>query len=184
MRCQISFIIIAVLICLFSQYAVSQTVPPTIYRDRHICAGEGCDYRGTATVKRIARAYPLIGSKRPAFSLKTGQRVTVIDSEVHTRAGRYVVKRKHGRFRPGDVIFTYTYLGEGIFKIWFKGRWAEEDLGFSPWGGSAGTRCQNDKEYCFGELEKEAEAKWWVKIRTRDKRTGWILVSDRNLEWD
>jgi hypothetical protein len=48
----------------------------------------------------------------------------------------------------------------------------EEDLGFSPYGGSAGARCEDDKQ-CWGELERKLEFTWWVKVRSKDGRVGW-----------
>lgn len=58
----------------------------------------------------------------------------------------------------------------------------EEDLAFSVWGGSTGTRCDQDPKICWGVLEKDTDMKWWLKIRTNNNRTGWILV-DKNLNW-
>ena len=116
------------------------------------------------------------------FEIGTGTRITSLDSEVHTVAGKFVVKLKHEAYRPGDVIWVYTYLGEGIFKVWRDGRMHDQDLGFSPWGGSGGKRCEADPKICWGQLEKPLDMTWWLKIKDSRGRTGWVRVNE-NLEW-
>ena len=160
-----------------------QAKPPRVFIDRKICPGEGCDYRGRAKVVTATAVYRLPNvSSGAAFRLPKGTTVTGIDSQVHTRAGQFVVKRAHKNYRKSDVLFVYTYLGEGFFRVWHRGRMFEEDLAFSVWGGSTGKRCEEDPKHCWGVLEKPADMKWWLKVRTKNGRTGWVLVED-NLEW-
>jgi hypothetical protein len=97
--------------------------------------------------------------------------------EVHTVGGRFVVKQPHGRYKIGDVLTVYTYLGEGHFKVWFGGRMYQENLDFSPYGGSAGTRCAVPR-YCWGELTRELDMVWWVKLRLSDGRIVWALGNE------
>lgn len=160
-----------------------QKKPPVVYTDRKICPGEGCSYTGKAKAAAFTKVYrsPGVNSAR-VFTLPLGTMITGIDSQVHTRAGRFRVKRNHGKYRSGDVLSVYTYLGEGYFKIWHQGKMIEEDLGFSVWGGSSGERCEKDPKGCWGILEKRTNMKWWLKIRTNAGRTGWIIV-DKNLHW-
>lgn len=162
----------------------AQVKPPAVFVDRRICPGEGCDYRGRAKVVAPTKAYRLPSlSSGMAFTLPLGTMVTGIDSQVHTRAGRYVVKRDYQKYRKGDVLHVYTYLGEGVFRVWHPGRVFEEDLAFSVWGGSSGTRCELDEEGCWGMLEKPTDMKWWLKVRTNKGRVGWVLVEE-NLDWE
>lgn len=181
---KIHFALPLILILILCQLAVSQSKPPAVYRDRHICPGEGCDYRGSAVVRTPSAVFAAIGDQKALFTLKKGEKVRIVDSEVHTRAGRFLVNRRSGKYRRGDVIWVYTYLGEGFFKVWYRGKMYQEDLAFSPWGGSAGDRCQDDPVNCFGELERKANMKWWVKVRAKDGRAGWVRANDQNLEWD
>ncbi len=163
--------------------ALAQTRPPAIFIDRKICPGEGCQYTGRAKAVDKIKVYrsPSLTAAR-VFTLPLGTMITGIDSQVHTKAGHFLVKRNQGKYRRGEVLFVYTYLGEGFFKIWHRGRMIEEDLAFSVWGGSSGTRCDKDPKICWGVLEKGTDMKWWLKIRTNNNRTGWILV-DKNLHW-
>ena len=162
----------------------AQIKPPVVFIDRKICPGEGCDYRGRAKVVAATRAFRLPDLRSAiSFKLPLGTMVTGIDSQVHTRAGQYVVKRAYEKYRKGDVLYVYTYLGEGVFRVWHRGRMFEEDLAFSVWGGSSGKRCELDEEGCWGVLEKPTDMKWWLKVRTNNGRVGWVLVSE-NLYWD
>lgn len=164
--------------------AYAQIRPPAVFIDRRICPGEGCDYRGRAKVVAVTKAYRLPNLRSwVAFTLPLGTMVTAIDSQVHTRAGQFVVQRAHEKYRKGDVLYVYTYLGEGVFRVWHRGRMFEEDLAFSVWGGSAGTRCELDEINCWGVLEKLTDMKWWLKVRSNDGRVGWILVN-QNLVWE
>jgi len=91
-------------------------------------------------------------------------------------AGKFTVKRKFETYMPGDIIWVYTYQGEGNFKVWKDGKFVELNLAFSPYGGSSGKRCETDKS-CAGELEKELESTWWIKIKTPDGTIGWTFES-------
>ena len=174
---------IAVVGMMLPAMLAGQKAPPAVFIDRGICPGEGCDYRGRAKVVSATRGYRLPSLKSGvAVRLPLGTMVTGIDSQVHTRAGRYVVKRAHEKYRKGDVLYVYTYLGEGFFRVWHRGRMFEEDLAFSVWGGSSGKRCEQDPKNCWGVLEEPTDMKWWLKVRTNNGRVGWVLVGE-NLHW-
>ena len=49
----------------------------------------------------------------------------------------------------------------------------EEDLGFSPWGGSAGARCERDPD-CWGVLRETLEFDWWVRVDDLQGKVGWV----------
>lgn len=58
------------LILILGQLAVPQSKPPAVYRDRHICPGEGCDYRGSAVVKAPSAVFAAIGIGKVCSHLK------------------------------------------------------------------------------------------------------------------
>jgi hypothetical protein len=148
-------------------------VHPSIFIDDPACPGEGCSLEGKWKVQKetILRAKPDSKSK-VVGKCRVGSEVAALTGQVHTVAGKFTIKKKHEHFSPGDVIWVYTYLGEGEFKIWFDGKFSEEVLGFSPWGGSAGSRCEVAKE-CWGELERKLKFTWWVQIQNADGVMGW-----------
>ncbi|HEX9917997.1 MAG TPA: hypothetical protein VGA87_02455 [Pyrinomonadaceae bacterium] len=152
----------------------AQRKPPRVYVDKGACEGEGCASSGhlRATAETILYALPDERSRKIG-TIRAGAEVVVLASEVHVVPGKFVVKRPHGRYKVGDIIRVYTYHGEGIFKVRYKGRWNEnESLNFSPWGGSAGRRCELGLE-CWGELEEALDSVTWIKIKSAEGRIGW-----------
>ena len=67
--------------------------------------------------------------------------------------------------KPGDVVYTLHYLGEGYDLIWFNGRVLKdqtsyEDLGEIPWA----------KQFVVLELPT---TEWWVLIRNQQGEVEW-----------
>lgn len=150
----------------------SQTNPPTTFVDRGACPFECCTYRQWKTEKTtVAYARPDERSKIIGKFLK-GAKVKALTGEVRTVASRFVVKKAHEKYRPGDILWVYTYFGEGVFKIWHQEKMYQENLEFSPYGGSMGKRCEVEAQ-CWGELDKELQMTWWVKIKSAKGWTGW-----------
>jgi hypothetical protein len=148
-------------------------VRPAVYVEQGACPFECCTYREWwASTPTPVYASPS-SSAAQIRMLKKGEHVKGVTGFVRTQAGEFVVTRNHGRYRAGDTIWVYSYRGEGFFLVWFKGKMYGEDLGFSPYGGSSGTRCQSDAANCWGHLKAEHSSEWWIKLRLRDGRIGW-----------
>lgn len=151
--------------------------PPPRYIDRGACPFECCAYRAWNTrADTVAYAGP---DKKAGVVglLKAGGTVETITGEVHSTPVRFAVKKPHAEYKPGGVLWVYTYLGEGNFKVWRNGVMREEDLGFSPYGGSPGARCEN-RGQCWGELEKELKFTCWVRVRIKEGWEGWTDQSE------
>lgn len=149
---------------------------PAIYIDKGACPFECCRYRTwTVTKDTVLYAKPHKKSKIIG-KCKRGSKVTAITGEVHTKAVKFKVKKKFESFKPGDIIWVYTYYGEGNFKVWFNGKFDDLNLKFSPYGGSNGSRCEVEED-CDGELEKELELTWWIKVKTPSGVLGWTYES-------
>lgn len=147
--------------------------PPAPYVLKGACPFECCTYRDWS-VERDTTLYTQPDTKsRPVGVVKAGQWVVGVTGEVHSTPVRFIVGRAYGPYRPGEVIWVYGYEGEGFFQILSDGQLVSEDLHFSPYGGTSGTRCQDDKEDCWGTLEKEMSNPWWVKIKGQDGLEGW-----------
>lgn len=150
----------------------SQTAPPALFIDKGACPFECCSYGEWETVKTsTAYARPDDGAKQVGRFL-AGEKVTALTGEVHTIAGHFIVKKEHKSYKPGDVLWVYTYLGEGHFKVWHQGKMYIESLIFSPYGGGPGKRCEASKS-CWGELQSEHKSTWWVKIKSEEGWIGW-----------
>lgn len=163
---------IAVCVIFLSVNAYPQGRPPASFIDKGACPFECCTYGEWQTKKTTAAfARPDVHSKRVG-QFVAGTKVIALTGETHAAAGRFVVKKPYEKYRPGDTIRVYTYGGEGSFKIWFKGKMEEENLGFSPYGGDTGKRCEAAAQ-CWGELDKELQRVWWIKIKSPDGWVGW-----------
>lgn len=147
----------------------SQARPPSFYIDKGACPFECCTY-GNWKTKKTTSAYslPNLRSKRVGRFVG-GSNVLALTGEVHSVPSRFIVKKRHGKYRPGDVLWTYTNLGEGYVKIWFKGKWGQEELGVTP---PPGQTCAQSR-YCWGELMNEGNSTWWIKIKSADGWIGW-----------
>ncbi len=146
---------------------------PAILVDQGACPFECCQYGRWITT----RATPVYAapdkSAKQVSNLAAGTVVAALTGQVRTVGQRFVVHRQHEKYQPGDTLMVYTYLGEGYFKVWYKGRFFDEDLDFSPSGGTGGERC-TDTAYCWGTLAHELKSAWWVQIRLADGSLGWV----------
>lgn len=105
--------------------------------------------------------------------VKAHESVEGVTGEVHSTPVRFIVTRAHGPYKPGDILWVYSYEGEGYFQILMDGELVSEELPFSPYGGSSGTRCQEDEQSCWGILEQEMSNPWWVKMKSENGLEGW-----------
>ena len=165
-------LVLAIAVVLLAATDLRGDSPPSTYVDKGACPFECCVYRAwNVTADTVAYARPDTKASRVGL-LRAGKMVEAITGEVHVTPGRFVVKKRHAEYKPGDILWVYTYLGEGRFRVWRKGAMQEEDLGFSPYGGSLGARCESG-ERCWGELERELAFTWWVKVRSLEGWEGW-----------
>lgn len=146
---------------------------PDVYVDEGACPFECCTY-GIWRVDKPTELYSEPNHESRAIRhLAAGSLIDADGGKVITQARRFAVKRDHAEYRRGDVLWVYTYLGEGFFRVWHAGQMEEEQLEFSPEGGTAGDRCQDSERLCWGELDRPLRTTWWIRIRDHDGRDGW-----------
>lgn len=150
-----------------------QAEPPARYVERGACPFECCTYRAWKTEKAtVAYATPHKSSKRVGtFTL--GSNVVGLTGVVRTVPGKFVILKTHRKYKPGDVLWVYTPLGEGFYKVWFKGRMFEEALDYmsGPFE-QTHPRCEETPN-CWGQLKKQMRVEWWVKIKSAAGWVGW-----------
>src|SRR5262249_46597593 len=84
--------------------------PPAKYIDQGACPFECCVYRAWNTKRdTVVYAQPNKNAKVVGL-LKAGATVEAFTGEVHSNRVRFVVKRAHAEYQPGDNLWVYTYL--------------------------------------------------------------------------
>ncbi len=136
------------------------------------CPGKFCVFGPWVLEEETTlRAAPVDGAPVVAV-LPTGEPVTVVTGEVHAIPGRFVVHDARDRYAPGDTLRVVSYVGGGEWLVEFDGRRYPEHLGFSPWGGEPGRRCEV-RAHCWGTLQERFDWRWWAQIRSSDGTLGW-----------
>lgn len=142
---------------------------PKFYVDKGACPFECCTYRAW-TAKKSVKLYakPKTGSRAVGW-IKKGSVVNASTGEVHTAPGKLVVRRDVSAFKKNDVLWIYTYLGEGFFKVWHGGGFVETEIPFDPRSRSADD---------WGHFVALPDSVWWVKVKTAAGLEGWSNQAD------
>ena len=155
--------------------------PALPYLDWNACPFEGCIYREWTARKSIV-VYDTWNSKRKKVAaVGAGDRVTGVSGVVITsRPGKIRMDRdlpEEGLHR-GDTILTYTYLGEGLSSVWFKGRFYPEfDITFAR---SDGPRCSDSS--CSASYIDMGVKTWWAEVKLPSGRIGWVNMNQADFD--
>src|SRR5438105_4994279 len=155
---------------------VAMPTPPALPKvEFNACPGEGCQF-GKWTARQAVTVYSTWTAKRkPLAHLKPGEKVTAITGvDIVLSASHGVFDRDVPEFgaKKGDDLYSFAYCGEGAEDIWTHGRFIKcTDPNFS-W--KPGEGCQ---ENCNGRYLELGKSEWWVRIRLKDGRTGWVHVT-------
>jgi len=173
MNAKLFIISIFLLSVSFEIYAQGQ--PPSFYIDKGACPGESCVYGAWKTEKTITAYASPDRKSKIVGKFKAGSKILALTGEVHSIPGRFLVTKRHGEYKRGDVLWLYTYLGEGYVKTWFNRKWGQEEI-IIPIPGHS-DRCQD----CWGDLTQKGKSTWWAKIKSADGWTGWTNLAGENF---
>ena len=143
--------------------------PPEFYIDQGACPFECCTY-GTWRAKSDTPllAEPKAGSKQVA-SVPKGVSVRALTGEVQTVPGLLTVVRDTSSYKAGEVLWVYTYIGEGYYKIWRDGQMIDEDLVKGP---------LKHHVHDWAKWQRLPRSQWWAKIAMKDGTVGWTNKPD------
>jgi hypothetical protein len=137
---------------------------PIFFVDKGACPFECCTYRDWGTEK-TTKLYAEPKTNSPVVgAAEKGTTVKAKTGEVHTKPGELIVKRDVAPYRKGDILWVYTYLGEGYFKIWYRGKFIKDQIDFNV---------RNPTPDDWGYFKVMPNSVWWVKIRTPSGLEGW-----------
>ncbi|MBI2526827.1 MAG: hypothetical protein HYY95_03790 [Candidatus Rokubacteria bacterium] len=115
-------------------------------------------------------------TSKPAFPVRPGERFTAVRGNVHAVKLGVVavtapVKGAAGRtLRPGDRVHVLSYRGEGRYDLWHAGRLMTLEAFWEPLAADGRVA---------GVMRARPEMMWWVLIKTRAGRQGWLRL--RNM---
>ncbi len=144
--------------------------PKLPYRDVGACPFECCTYRDWLATKPIT-VFKIMKAGSPiAFKLKKGEKVSGVTGVVITSvAGKVRVSKSQTllnsevKVKKGETLQILTYLGEGYYRFWYKGKVFDEDA------------------FTDGlKILTRPKSVWWVKIKNRKGQIGWA-ISDGNF---
>jgi hypothetical protein len=140
---------------------------PSVYVSKGACPFEGCVYRDWIA-KRDLTVYDRPDGTVIVDQIHQGERVHAVTGEVHCRPVRVVAGRDHPepgsyeptspRIRKGQVYYLLHYLGEGQWRVWFRGTLTVVE-----------------------GLDSDAprpKTTWWAKIETPRGRIGWVIATN------
>lgn len=137
---------------------------PDFYIDKGACPFECCTYRDWEAEETTELfAEPKTDSRRIG-SIENGTVVKALTGEVHSKPGKLIVRKNVDLFQKGEILWVYTYLGEGYYKIWRKGHFIEHEIDFNI------NEPDNDD---WGHFEYTPDSKWWVIMMAPNGLKGW-----------
>ena len=89
---------------------------------------------------------------------------------MHTKAGKFVVRKQSPPYKVGDVIWVYTYLGEGYYRVWRAGEMVTQEISVMPNHGNPDD---------WGYYQRLPESHWWIRLRKENGLKGWTNAPKR-----
>jgi hypothetical protein len=187
MRTILTIAVLATVLAAIAPRPVSAERLPVPFIARNVCPFECCIY-GTWVPRRPLRIFARErDTSRVAFTLARGDSFEAVTGNVHVlRPGIAVVRRAFSldgtggslRAVPGDRMYLLDQGGEGAVHVWCKGQfvWTSDEFFYFDESTPRGDPARVTR------LLRDVESEWWVQVRARDGRSGWLRMSDDPYE--
>ena len=146
--------------------------------DENACPFEGCQFGAWTSTDEVQLYSTWKSDRAPVVKVGKGDSVTALTG-IHITFEPEEIQvtapiPQYG-LEPGDVVFGYMNLGEGVFNAWFKGNWVDEFDG-------SGTVRPDDlgcSHKCNAKLVRPGRFEWWVEIKAKNGAVGWTQETSK-----
>ncbi|HKW96135.1 MAG TPA: hypothetical protein VJN43_00305 [Bryobacteraceae bacterium] len=156
--------------------------PALPFYDWKACPFEGCAYREWKARKTIVVYDTWKESRKPVAHLSPGDSVLGLTGVVITfKPGVIRMDRDlpDQDLKRGETLLTYTYRGEGVSAVWFKGRYYDDfDISFARWPDGQG--CGG--AHCAATYVDLGRKIWWAEVKPGAGRTGWVNMNEAEFD--
>jgi len=145
------------------------------YVEQDACPFECCTYgEWTASAPLYVTGTPDVDAT-VLREVAPGETFTALGGSVYVlEPGTAVVREGRNRFAAGEHLWVFSYVGEGVWNVWYEGNLVEVPMLQDP-------AAKGDPEQPAVVLEKPPRTRWWVEIQDEDGNHGWILMDPRDL---
>lgn len=170
---------------LFTNAALGQEKPPLPYIDKGACPFECCVYGEWRANKPVTAYVEPKDKAGKAFTILKGQQVTAETGFVVTKKVGVTKVLKEITLgyekgteepnptpklslKPGELLYTLHDEGEGYDLFWYKGKPYSDQISSDkpdPEPPPPGLNLQ---------VLSRPEADWWIKVKTKEGKIGWI----------
>lgn len=172
MKYKLFGVIGVLLLNIFPSFAQTLKMP---FRDVGACPFECCTYREWTANKNTTLLKNMSGGATTLFKVRKGEKVQGITGVVITTKAGIGKATRNARLeyndeknntarnisiKKGEQFLLLTYLGEGFYKVWYKGQILQSSMDDSQ----------------FKKLS-EPKSVWWVKIKNRKGQIGWTTLN-------
>lgn len=163
-----------------SALSQSHSQPPMPFYDWGACPFEGCTYRQWQARESVTAWSSRDHKSSVQFKVRPGEWVQALTGVVITTkpgTSKILVPMQVGdgpsvNVRPGDILYTLHYMGEGYDLFWFHGKTYSDEI----------SREEPDPDPPPANLSIQVRSRpqnvWWVKIKNKDGKIGWTDQTD------
>jgi hypothetical protein len=162
-------------------HAAQSKRPDLPFFDWNACPFEGCTY-GQWTVRKPVVVYDTWKrTRRQVAKLAEGDKVVATTGVVITYQPGIIRANvdlpEYCGLKKGDIVYTYSYRGEGAWAVWLNGKYHDAYC-VPPTPGPNEPRCRED---CAATELQAGKKEWWAKIKLPSGKTAWVNM-DKEFE--